>query len=71
MLVFRFDVLDKLKEKGITTYYLRKNGLIGEKTITELRSGKVPGAKTIDILCGLLCCQPGDLILYKDPNESD
>lgn len=65
MLVFRFDVLQALKEKGISTYYLRKNTTIGQKTIADIKNGIVPGIKSIDILCGLLDCQPGDMIEYR------
>jgi len=64
MLVFRFDVLQALKNRGISSYYLRNKTTIGEKTIAGLRRGIVPGIKTIDILCSLLDCQPGDIIEY-------
>ena len=66
MLVFRIDVLQALKAKGISTYYLRKNTTIGQKTVADIKNGVVPGIKSIDILCSLLGCQPGDLIEYKE-----
>ena len=64
MLVFRFDVLQALKNRGFSTYYLRKNTTIGQKTVSDIKSGIVPGIKTIDIICNLLNCQPGDIIEY-------
>lgn len=65
MLRLKFDVLKKLKEKGISSYYLRHETTLGSKTIQDMRMGKVPGIKSIDILCDLLDCQPGDLIEFK------
>ena len=65
MIGLKFDVLKKLKEKGISTYYIRNNTSLGSKTLQDLRTGKVPGIKSIDILCSLLDCQPGDLLEYR------
>lgn len=72
MLYLKIDVLSELKERGYTTYYLRKNAKLGEQTLQNLRNNIVPGIKSIDILCGLLSCQPADIIGYKpDPDTSD
>ena len=68
MLLFKFDVMEKLKERGYTTYYLRNKTTLGSRTMQEIKSGKVPGTKSIDVLCGLLECQPGDLLEYR-PDE--
>lgn len=62
MLELKIDVLQELKERGFSSYYLRKNGLIGEKTLTDLRAGRVPGIKSLETICDLLECQPGDII---------
>ena len=66
------DVLEKLKENGYSTYRIRndKNISIGSATVADLKNGKVPGIKTIDILCGLLECQPGDLIGYENEKNT-
>lgn len=66
MLVFRFDVLQALKDRGMSTYYLRNKTTLGQKTVADIKKGVVPGIKSIDILCGLLGCQPGDMIEYKE-----
>lgn len=62
MLELKIDVLQELKERGFSSYYLRKNNLIGEKTLTDLRAGRVPGIKSLETICDLLECQPGDII---------
>lgn len=64
MLVFRFDVLQALKERGFSTYYLRHKTTIGQKTVADIKNGIVPGIKSLNILCSLLNCQPGDIIKY-------
>jgi putative transcriptional regulator len=65
MLVFRFDVLQALKDKGVSTYMIRKDNLLGQKTLMDIKAGIVPGIKSINALCALLDCQPGDLIEYR------
>ena len=56
-----------LKEKGYTTYKLRKEKLIGEATLTALRNGSGNlNPATICKLCKALHCQPGDLMEYVD-----
>lgn len=64
MLVFCFDVLQALKKRGFSTYYLRNKTTIGQKTVADIKKGIVPGIKSLDILCSLLDCQPGDIIKY-------
>lgn len=67
MLVFRFDVLDKLKKCGFTTYSLTKEHGMSPATIQKLRNKTTDiNAATINRLCGLLHCQPGDLLEYVE-----
>ena len=61
-ITYKIDVLAALKEKGYTTYKLRKEKLLGESTIQQLRNGEIVSWATIDTLCTLLDCQPGDLV---------
>lgn len=54
-----------LKEKGYTTYRIRKEGLLGQGTLTALKSGTGGlTEKSIEKLCQTLDCQPGDLMEY-------
>ena len=49
-----------LKEKGYTTYKIRKDKLIGQGTLTALKNGTGGlDSKTISRLCKVLECQPG------------
>ncbi len=66
MIVYRFDVLEKLKSSGHSTYKLRKDKLMGEATIQQLRNNQLVSWATIDTICRLLNCQPGDILEYKE-----
>lgn len=61
---FKVDILDSLKEKGYTTYTLRKENILSQSTIQKLREGKGLAWDNIERLCALLDCQPGDLLEY-------
>ncbi|MBR6568044.1 MAG: helix-turn-helix transcriptional regulator [Clostridia bacterium] len=60
-----------LKEKGITTYKIRKENLISQATYQKLRTGDgIIDTRTIEKLCKLLDCQPGDIMEYV-PDEAE
>ena len=59
-----------LKEKGYTTYKIRKEKLIGQGTLTALKNGTGGlDSKTIARLCKILECQPGDIMEYVPDDE--
>lgn len=59
-----------MKEKGISKYYLRKHKIIGQETLMKLvnNSGNID-TRSLEKLCALLNCQPGDLMEYVPNNE--
>ena len=63
-LQFKVDILAALKEKGITTYQIRKEKLLSESTVQKLRAGIGVSWENLETLCRLLDCQPYDLIEY-------
>lgn len=64
MLQYKIDVLEALKENGYTTTRLRKERLLNESAIQDIRNNKVVGIKSIDNICKLLEMQPGSIIKY-------
>jgi len=64
----RYDKLFALlKEKGYSTYRIRKEKLIGQATYTAIKNGTGGlDAKTMDRLCAVLQCQPGDIMEYVE-----
>ena len=59
---YKVDVMEALQAAGYSTYRLRQERLLGERIIQQIRSGEIVSWKSIDTICGLLNCQPGDLI---------
>lgn len=68
--MIKYDKLfKKLEEKHITTYYIRKNKITGEATLTKLRNNEPVTTATIDKFCMMLQCQPGDLMEFVPDND--
>ena len=68
-IVYKIDVLEALKEKGYSSYNLRKEKLLSESTIQALRNKKQISWDNLEKLCKLLQCQPSDLIEYVEEEE--
>lgn len=66
MILFKQDVLGLLKDAGYSSYRLRRERLLGEAVLTKLRAGRLPSWHEMDIICGLLHCQPGDLVEWVE-----
>lgn len=66
MLQYKLDVMQKLTENGYNPRKLRNLGILGERTMTSLRRGEMISLKSIDTICGLLQCQPGDLLEWVE-----
>jgi len=69
LVTYKFDVLEKLKESGYTSYRLRKENILGQATIQRLRNSLPVSYEVLSTLCGLLECQPGDLLYYEKDSE--
>ncbi len=63
MIKYINDILKLLKNKGYSSYKLRKDKIMGESKIQNIRNNAV-SVETINQLCGLLDCQPGDILEY-------
>ncbi len=63
---FKFNVMEALKEAGYSSTRLRNEKLMGESYMTQLRRGELVSWATIDTICRLLNCQPGDILEYKE-----
>ncbi len=53
-----------METKGLTTYKIRKEKIISESTLQNIREGKRITTDAIANLCGALDCQPGDILEY-------
>ena len=57
-------LLNMLDAQGLTTYKIRKEKIISESTLQNIRNGKRITTDSIAALCEALNCQPGDLLEY-------
>ena len=67
---YKIDIMNELKKAGFTSTKIREEKLIGQSYLQQIRHGELVSWKTIDTICTLLDCQPGDLVEYvKEPKE--
>lgn len=65
-IAYKIDVLAALKEKGLSTYKLRQEKLLGESVIQQIRRGELVSWPNMTRLCQLLQCQPGDILEFTE-----
>lgn len=65
MLRYKIDVMQAITDRGITSYQIRNQKLLGENALQSIRDNKMIGIKALDQLCSLLDLQPGDIIEYR------
>lgn len=66
MLTYKADILQMLKAAGYNTSRIRKEKLISENALQQIRDGEMVAIKTLNKICELLDAQPGDLIGYDN-----
>jgi putative transcriptional regulator len=64
-IIYNMDIMQALKDAGYNTTKIRNEKLLGERALTSIRHNQPIGWVTIEKLCELLDCQPGDLISYQ------
>lgn len=69
---FKYDKLfELLKKKGISSYKIRKENLISQAALTKMKNGTGNiDTRTLERLCQVLHCQPGDIMEYEEENEN-
>jgi len=58
------DIMQLLAQHGWSSYRIRKERVISEGTMSRLRKGQPVTTETLDVICRLCQCQPGDLIRW-------
>lgn len=71
MFRYKADILKLLKEAGYTTYRLQKDKLLATTTVGKLRNGNTTiTLESLNAICDMLECQPGELIeWYRDESS--
>lgn len=64
MIRYKIDIMESLKNKGYSSYRLRKEKIFGEATMTKFRNKEYINFENLNLICKLLECQPSDVIEY-------
>ena len=59
---YKINILDALKEKGYTTYYIRQNKLLSESTLQRLRNNQTISLTSLLTIANLLKMNIRDII---------
>ena len=65
MIVFN-RLWETMKNKGVSTYYLRENCGIDSKTIRRLKANENIETKTLDKICKTLNCKIEDIAEFVE-----
>ena len=68
---YKVDILAELKKKGYSSTRIREEKLIGQSYLQQLRRGELVSLKTLDTICALLDCQPGDLTEFQKEEATE
>ena len=66
---YKIDVLTELIRKGYSTTRIRKEKLIGQSYLQQIRQGEIVSNACICKICELLECQPGDILKYEAEDQ--
>lgn len=70
--MIKYDKMwDKMKEMGITTYTIKRDKIIGQATYMNIRNNGHIDTRTINTMCKVLHCQPGDILEYVEDDISE
>ena len=68
---YKDNILALLKSAGYNTTRLRKERLLSESTIQQLREKRLVSWANIARICDMLHCQPGDILQYTSPEAAE
>lgn len=69
MFTYKIDILKAMAEHGYTASRMRKERILSEATMQNLRKGKGITTDTINTICIILRCQPSDIIEIVPTDE--
>ena len=69
MFSYKIDILKELSNRGYTSTKIRKEKILSEATMQNIRKGKGITTDTINTICIILRCQPSDIIEITPTDE--
>ncbi len=64
-MIIYIEIMKRLSDNGWSSYRLRKEKLIGSATLDRIRNNESITTETIDVICRLCNCQPGDIMRFE------
>lgn len=62
MIKYKINVMSELSKKGFSSTRIRKEKILSEATMTKIRKGGHITTDTLNKICLMLRCQPGDVL---------
>lgn len=69
MYKYKIDVMKELSERGFTSTRMRKEKILSEATMQNLRKGKGITTDTLNTICVILRYQPSDVLEIVPTDE--
>lgn len=69
MYIYKIDIMKELKEKGYTANRMRKEKILSESTMQNIRNKTNITLESINTICIILRCQPSDIIEITPTDE--
>lgn len=66
---YKMNIVTALKEAGYNSTVIRQEKIMGQRELQKLRHNELVSWATIETICKLLNCQPGDIIEYIPDNK--
>lgn len=62
-------MMEKLSNRGYTTYKIRKENILPQGTLTKIKNGGNITLETLNVICCLLKCQISDIVTIEITDE--
>lgn len=66
---YKMNLVTALKEAGYNSTVIRQKKIMGQRELQKLRHNELVSWATIETICRLLQCQPGDILEYTEENK--
>ena len=66
---YKINIVTALKDAGYNSNVIRQEKIMGQRELQKLRHNELVSWATIETICHLLHCQPGDILEYVEEEE--
>lgn len=69
MIRYKIDVFEVMRKYGYTQNRLRREKILSAQTMQNIKEGKSITLETLNMICVICRCQPGDIIEVVPTDE--